>query len=103
MPKRLKNRSIGEPGGNGESPSKLIVRAPPSTLTRTEITEGFTFSTMSAKPTGRCTFWAYAGLVRKVVFGFVTYSAPENRTPAPMTAAEAMRTRRRAERTERGF
>ena len=34
--------------------SKLIVRAPPSTLTRTEITEGFTFSTMSAKPTGRC-------------------------------------------------
>ena len=26
MPKRLKKRSIGEPGGNGESPSKLIVR-----------------------------------------------------------------------------
>ena len=57
-PKRLKKRSIGEPGGNGESPSKFIWRAPPSTLTRTEITEGFTFSTMSAKPTGRWADWA---------------------------------------------
>ena len=53
-----KKRSIGEPGGNGESPSKPIVCGPPSTLTRTEITAGFTFSTMSAKPTGRCAFCA---------------------------------------------
>src|SRR5256885_10461802 len=67
MPKRRKKRSIGEPGGKGESPpSKLIVRGPPSTLTRTEITEGFTFSTISAKPTGRCAVWAYAGDARKV-------------------------------------
>jgi hypothetical protein len=57
-PKRLKKRSIGEPGGNGESPSKPIIFGPPSTLTRTEITEGFTFSTMSAKPTGRCALCA---------------------------------------------
>ena len=59
-PKRRKNRSIGELGGNGSSPSKPIVLAPLRILTRTEITAGFTFSTMSAKPIGRWTPWAWA-------------------------------------------
>src|SRR5690348_415199 len=54
MPKRLKNFSIGEPFGNGTSSSDLDC-ADVRILTRTEITAGFTFSTMSAKPVGRAT------------------------------------------------
>ena len=53
MPKRRKKRSIGEPGGTAIFVAACrVVCAPPSILTRTEITAGFTFSTMSAKPTG---------------------------------------------------
>ena len=51
MPKRRKNCSIGEPLGNGSSRSDESC-GPASDLTRTEITAGFTFSTMSAKPIG---------------------------------------------------
>src|SRR5467141_3966105 len=57
-PKRRKKRSIGEPGWNGES-SLLFALSSLATfslmLTFTEITDGFTRSTMSAKPTGRST------------------------------------------------
>ena len=53
-PKRLKKRSNGEPGGNGSSSSLELELTGRSILTRTEITDGFTFSTISAKPTGRC-------------------------------------------------
>jgi hypothetical protein len=53
-PKRRKKRSIGEPGWNGES--SLLALSSLATfslmLTFTEITDGFTRSTMSAKPTG---------------------------------------------------
>ncbi len=54
-PKRRKKRSIGEPGWNGESSllSLLSFLATFSLmLTFTEITDGFTRSTISAKPTG---------------------------------------------------
>src|SRR5712692_9269410 len=60
-PKRRKNCS--RPGGRSRL-LKPMVREPPSTLTRTEMTEGFTFSTMSAKPTGRCADWACAEVVK---------------------------------------
>src|ERR1700704_6766787 len=53
-PKRRKKRSIGEPGWNGES--SLLELSSLATfsliLTFTEITDGFTRSTMSAKPAG---------------------------------------------------
>jgi hypothetical protein len=52
-PKRLKNFSSGEPLGNGKSSSDEAESV--RILTRTEITAGFTFSTMSAKPVGRAT------------------------------------------------
>ena len=42
-----------EPGGNCDSRRRCrMVCGRPRTLTRTEMTAGFTFSTMSAKPTG---------------------------------------------------
>ena len=53
-PNRLKKRSNGEPGGTGNSSSLAPDSAIPSILTRTAITAGLTFSTMSAKPTGFC-------------------------------------------------
>src|SRR3981081_995930 len=56
-PKRLKKRSIGEPGWNGESSLLLLssLASFSAMLTFTEITDGFTRSTMSAKPTGCAT------------------------------------------------
>src|SRR5215203_3657171 len=56
-PKRRKKRSIGEPGWNGESSLLLLLAlsslpAFSAMLTFTEITDGFTRSTMSAKPIG---------------------------------------------------
>ena len=58
-PKRRKKRSIGEPGWNGESSSLLALSSPfgvfSAMLILTEITDGFTRSTMSAKPIGRST------------------------------------------------
>src|SRR5215212_3455018 len=57
-PKRRKNRSIGEPGWNGVASSLLPLSSLVSfslMLTFTEITDGFTRSTISAKPTGFCT------------------------------------------------
>src|SRR2546423_15084119 len=57
-PKRRKKRSIGEPGWNGESSllelSSLAIFS--LMLTLTEITDGFTPSTISAKPIGFSTF-----------------------------------------------
>src|SRR3984885_10100820 len=53
MPNCRKNFSNGEPGGNGLSSLVSLESAWRSILTRTEITAGFTLSTMSAKPTGR--------------------------------------------------
>src|ERR1700720_586400 len=56
-PKRRKKRSIGEPGWNGES--SLLELSSLATfsliLTFTEITDGLTRSTMSAKPIGWAT------------------------------------------------
>src|ERR1700742_1264591 len=57
-PKRRKKRSIGEPGGNGESSSLLALSSLAEfsvMLTLTEITDGFTRSTISAKPIGCAT------------------------------------------------
>src|SRR3984885_13542041 len=58
-PKRRKKRSIGDPGWNGESSLLLSLLSFLATfsliLTLTEITDGFTRSTMSAKPTGCAT------------------------------------------------
>ena len=56
-PKRRKKRSIGEPGWNGESSLLLssFLASFSWMLTLTEITDGFTRSTMSAKPTGCAT------------------------------------------------
>ena len=56
IPKRRKNSR--KPGGMYSSLLRPLVCAPPSILTRTEITAGFTFSTMSAKPTGACSLCA---------------------------------------------
>src|ERR1700743_503296 len=58
-PQRRQKRSIGDPGGNGESPlSPSSLEATFSLmLTLTEITDGFTCSTMSAKPTGWAALW----------------------------------------------
>src|SRR5580692_5921090 len=60
-PKRRKKRSIGDPGWNGEA-SSLLLLSPLSflatfslILTFTEITDGLTRSTMSAKPIGWAT------------------------------------------------
>ena len=71
-PKRRKKRSIGEPGWNGVSSSELSSLATFSLmLTLTEMTDGFTRSTMSAKPIGRATLLtslatcACAGLVNR--------------------------------------
>jgi len=73
-PKRRKKRSIGEPGWNGESSLLLLGHHPCELLgdiDLTEITEGFTRSTMSAKPTGRSTLrtslltCACAGLLKR--------------------------------------
>src|ERR1700730_9789618 len=73
-PKRRKKRSIGEPGWNGEESSLLLLELSSFDasfslmLTFTEITDGLTRSTMSAKPTGLSTLrtslltWACAGL-----------------------------------------
>ena len=56
-PKRRKKRSIGEPGWNGESSLFPLSSFATFSLmfTFTEITDGFTRSTISAKPTGFCT------------------------------------------------
>ena len=51
----LEEFSIGEPFGNGSSSPLSEVCVSVRILTRTEITAGFTFSTMSAKPAGRAT------------------------------------------------
>ena len=54
-PEAAEKRSICEPGGNSICRRSPSACEPASTLTRTEITAGFTFSTMSANPTGRWT------------------------------------------------
>ena len=99
MPKRRKNCSIGEPLGNGSSRSDESC-GPASDLTRTEITAGFTFSTMSAKPIGcarllaSCDrFCASAAGVLNVTPGATKYAPALS--PAMVVARRA---RRRAER-----
>src|SRR5262249_4942231 len=80
---------------------KRMVREPPSTLTRTEITAGFTFSTMSAKPTGR---WPVSARALAANEGSPSCGAPGlvNSTAAPRPATLAISARRRAARRRRG-
>src|SRR5580700_2309089 len=103
-PNLRKNRSNGEPGGNGMSSSVRPEFAGRSNLTRTEITEGLTFSTMSAKPTGRCgscwtlsvRFCACAKVPNRSARGANTSAAAPK--PATVVASSA---KRRAESVER--
>ena len=107
-PKRRKNCSKGDPGGNGRSwPLRPEFSALPSILTRTETTAGFTFSTMSAKPTGRATCCAccvrFCACAAKrsalgAKLGAMTKAAALN--PAIVVARSA---NRRAESTPRGL
>src|SRR5262249_53263696 len=70
---------------------------PLATLTRTEITAGFTFSTISANPIGRCTPWAYAtALSGAPGCGGIPPLPGSPVTPRPATPAG--RTSRRADR-----
>src|SRR5215207_5698831 len=102
-PKRLKKRSIDEPGGNGElSSPKAIASGPRSLLTRTANTAGFTFSTISAKLAGRIAVWAYAAEIVGTL-ELVGSCAPANSREPPTAATEPRRTRRRTERTLRGL
>ena len=64
VPKRLKNFSIGEPLRERASRLREDVSPTGRILTRTEITAGLTFSTMSAKPIGRA---RVLGLLRKIL------------------------------------
>src|SRR6202051_4226574 len=104
-PNLRKNRSNGEPGGNGMSSSVRAELAERSNLTRTEITEGLTFSTMSAKPTGRCgscwtlsvRFCASADVPNRSACRAKTNTAAAK--PATVVASSA---KRRADSVERG-
>src|SRR5207248_3904008 len=106
-PKRRKKRSIGDPGGNGESSSLLALSSLEllsAILILTEITDGFTRSTMSAKPIGRSTLrtslltCACAALVKTSTgpCGLKPYTA----APRPATT-EAISANLRAENSER--
>ncbi len=82
-PKRRKKRSIGEPGWNGEeesSPSSLLAVFS-FMLTFTEITDGFTRSTTSAKPIGRSTL--RTSLLTCACAGLENRSAGEVDVPKP--------------------
>jgi hypothetical protein len=104
----LKKRSIGEPGWNGES-SSLPALSSLATfsliLIFTEMTDGLTRSTMSAKPTGFCTLlsslltWACAVLV-KTSTGPCDGPKPYTAMPRPATT-EAISANLRAENSER--
>src|SRR5207244_10345077 len=107
-PKRRKKRSIGEPGWNGESSLSLLALSSFAVLSEmlilTEITDGFTRSTMSAKPIGRSTLrtslltCACAALVKTSTgpCGLKPYTA----APRPATT-EAISANLRAEKRER--
>src|SRR5665213_1113990 len=104
-PKRRKKRSIGEPGWNGESSLLSSLDATFSVmLTLTEITDGFTCSTMSAKPTGCATLCtslltcACAALVKISIGPFEL--KPYTATPRPATT-EAIKANLREENSER--
>src|SRR5215472_9270288 len=103
-PKRRKKRSIGEPGGKGESSELLSDFS--RILTRTEITDGLTRSTMSANPTGRCTLptsfetCACAGLVRMSPLGRNVGDSAYAPAPRPPTTV-AISANLRIERNER--
>src|ERR1700736_5178365 len=108
-PKRRKKRSIGEPGWNGDESSLLLLELSSLAtfsliLTFTEITDGFTRSTMSAKPTGFSTLrtslltCACAGLL-KISTGPGDGAKPYTATPRPATT-EAINANLRAENNE---
>src|SRR5882724_5932911 len=92
-PKRRKKRSIGEPGWNGESSLFALSSLASFSLMLifTEITDGLTRSTMSAKPTGRSTLrtslltCACAGLLKRST-GPGDGLRPSTRTCARKTA-----------------
>src|ERR1700682_5051924 len=108
-PKRRKKRSIGEPGWNGESSSLLALSSLLATfsliLTLTDITDGFTRSTMSAKPTGCATLrtslltCAWAAVVNTST-GPCDGEEPQTATPRPATT-EAISANLRAENSVR--
>src|SRR5207302_3605500 len=103
-----KKRSIGDPGGNGESSSLLALSSfelLSAILILTEITDGFTRSTMSANPIGRSTLrtslltCACAALV-KTSSGPCCGEKPYTAAPRPATT-EAISANLRAENSER--
>src|SRR5215467_2703899 len=96
IPKRRKKRSMGEFGGNGRLPSSPLDSWLASTLTRTEITAGLTFSTRSPKPTGR---WALSAAAAVGNAGTKDWGeTPTTAAAMPTLAAVASRMRRRVER-----
>src|SRR5436190_3035664 len=97
MPKRRKNRSIGEFSGNGMAPPKAIISGPASVLPRTEITVGFTFSTRSAKPAGRA---AISAAVAEDTTGKPDWwnCVPTTTVARPRLATVASRIKRRVDR-----
>src|SRR3979411_53080 len=86
---------MGAPLGKGISPSNPDTLGPPSTLTRTETTAGFTLSTISANPTGRCRPWACATGPPRLEFKLKAETA--SRTPMPRPATPASSARRWAD------
>ncbi len=105
-PNRRKKRSIGEPGWNGESSLRPATSSRPRSPIRTltEITDGFTRSTMSAKPTGCATLrtsletCAAAGVLNQLPAPLI----PRPYAPAPRPATTlAIKAHLRADSTER--
>src|SRR5215510_6830606 len=87
---------MGEFCGNGKLPSRLFDAVLVSTLTRTEITAGLTFSTRSPKPTGR---WALSAAAAVGNVGTSDWGeTPTTADAMPRLATVASRMRRRVER-----
>ena len=87
------------------SPRPVVCASPPSILTRTEITAGLTFSTMSAKPTGALQLVRLlCEILRRARSDSSRFSpgASNQRSDAEAATVVARRTKRRAEST-RGF
>jgi hypothetical protein len=73
----------------------LVIFAVASTLTRTEITAGFTFSTMSAKPVDRCMVSACAVAITLGTLGVLKPDVPAATTAIARPAADARSASRR--------
>src|SRR5262245_9176075 len=87
---------MGEFCGNGKLPSSLLDSVLASTLTRTEITAGLTFSTRSPKPAGR---WAFSAAAAVGNAGTRDWGeTPTTAAAMPTLATVASKMRRRVEK-----